>query len=67
MLSYRKERIENALLFFSQEHYKKTAEYLNVTRGQIDSLRYAGKLKYRMIGGAVRFEPADIRAFGQLT
>jgi hypothetical protein len=31
MLSYRKERIENALLFFSQEHYKKTKQYLTQT------------------------------------
>lgn len=30
MIAYRKERIENALLFFAQEHYKLTGEYLTV-------------------------------------
>jgi len=31
MLSYQKERIENALLFFAQNHYKKTKRYLSQT------------------------------------
>ena len=31
MLSYRKERIENALLFFAKEHHKKTRKYLSQT------------------------------------
>jgi len=31
MLSYRKERIDNALLFFAQNHYKKTKKYLSQT------------------------------------
>jgi hypothetical protein len=31
MLSYRKERIDNALLFFAQNHYKKTKGYLSQT------------------------------------
>ena len=31
MISYRKERIENALLFFAQNHYKKTKRYLSQT------------------------------------
>jgi hypothetical protein len=29
MLSYQKERIDNALLFFAQNHYKKTKKYLS--------------------------------------
>ncbi len=43
----------------------KAAEYLNVSRGQVDTLRNAGKLKARKIGGAIRFHPEDVRAFGQ--
>lgn len=31
MLPYRKERIENAILFFSKEHYKKTKKYVSQT------------------------------------
>jgi hypothetical protein len=31
MLSYRKERIDNAILFFAQNHYKKTKKYLSQT------------------------------------
>jgi len=31
MLSYRKERIDNALLFFAEKHYKKTKKYLSQT------------------------------------
>jgi len=31
MLSYQKERIDNALLFFAQNHYKKTKKYLSQT------------------------------------
>jgi len=31
MLSYQKERIDNALLFFAQNHYKKTKNYLSQT------------------------------------
>jgi uncharacterized phage-associated protein len=31
MTAYRKERIENALLFFAQEHYKKTKKYVSQT------------------------------------
>jgi uncharacterized phage-associated protein len=31
MLAYRKERIENAMLFFAKEHYKKTKKYLSQT------------------------------------
>jgi hypothetical protein len=31
MLSYRKERIDNALLFFAQNHHKKTRKYLSQT------------------------------------
>jgi hypothetical protein len=31
MLAYRKERIDNALLFFSREHYKKTRKYPSQT------------------------------------
>ena len=31
MLSYRKERIDNAILFFAQNHYKKTKTYLSQT------------------------------------
>jgi hypothetical protein len=31
MLPYRKERIDNALLFFAQNHYKKTKKYLSQT------------------------------------
>ena len=31
MLSYRKERIDNVLLFFAQNHYKKTKNYLSQT------------------------------------
>jgi len=31
MLSHRKERIENAILFFAQNHYKKTKKYLSQT------------------------------------
>ena len=31
MLSYRKERIDNAILFFAQNHYKKTKRYLSQT------------------------------------
>jgi hypothetical protein len=31
MLSYRKERIDNALLFFAQKHHKKTRKYLSQT------------------------------------
>ena len=31
MLSYRKERIDNALLFFAQNHYTKTRKYLSQT------------------------------------
>ena len=31
MLSYRKERIDNALLFFAEKHYKKTKNYLSQT------------------------------------
>jgi uncharacterized phage-associated protein len=31
MLSYRKERIDNAILFFAHEHYKKTQRYLSQT------------------------------------
>ena len=31
MLSYRKKRIDNAILFFAQAHYKKTKSYLSQT------------------------------------
>ena len=31
MLSYRKERIDNSLLFFAQKHYQKTKKYLSQT------------------------------------
>jgi hypothetical protein len=31
MLSYRKERIDNAILFFAQKHYQKTKKYLSQT------------------------------------
>ena len=31
MLSYQKERIDNALIFFAQNHYKKTKSYLSQT------------------------------------
>ncbi|GMO44423.1 MAG: hypothetical protein Pg6C_06280 [Treponemataceae bacterium] len=31
MLSYRKELIENAVLFFAQKHYQKTKKYLSQT------------------------------------
>jgi recombinational DNA repair protein (RecF pathway) len=31
MLSYRKERIDNAILFFAENHYKKTKKYLSQT------------------------------------
>jgi uncharacterized phage-associated protein len=31
MLSYRKERINNVILFFAQNHYKKTKKYLSQT------------------------------------
>ena len=31
MVSYRKERIDNAILFFAQNHYKKTKKYLSQT------------------------------------
>ena len=31
MMTYRKERIDNALLFFAQNHYKKTKKYLSQT------------------------------------
>jgi hypothetical protein len=31
MLAYRKERIDNILLFFAREHYKKTKKYLSQT------------------------------------
>ncbi|MDR1389992.1 MAG: SocA family protein [Treponema sp.] len=31
MPAYRKERLENAMLFFAQEHYKKTRKYLSQT------------------------------------
>jgi len=31
MLSYRKERIDNAILFFAQKHYNKTKKYLSQT------------------------------------
>jgi hypothetical protein len=31
MLTYRKERIDNAILFFAQNHYKKTKKYLSQT------------------------------------
>ena len=31
MLAYRKERIDNAILFFAQNHYKKTKKYLSQT------------------------------------
>jgi hypothetical protein len=31
MLSYRKERIDNAILFFAQNHYKKTKKHLSQT------------------------------------
>jgi len=31
MLSYRKERIDNAILFFARNHYKKTKKYLSQT------------------------------------
>jgi len=31
MLPYRKERIDNAMLFFAQNHYKKTKNYLSQT------------------------------------
>jgi uncharacterized phage-associated protein len=31
MLSYQKERIDNAILFFAQNHYKKTRKYLSQT------------------------------------
>ena len=31
MLTYQKERLENTLLFFSQEHYKKTSRYPSQT------------------------------------
>ncbi|GHT51463.1 hypothetical protein FACS1894102_7390 [Spirochaetia bacterium] len=31
MIAYRKERIENAILFFAKEHYKKTKNYISQT------------------------------------
>jgi hypothetical protein len=31
MIAYRNERIENAMLYFTQEHYKKTKKYLSQT------------------------------------
>jgi hypothetical protein len=31
MVSYRKERIDNAILFFAQKHYQKTKKYLSQT------------------------------------
>jgi hypothetical protein len=31
MLSYRKERIDNAVLFFAQKHHQKTKKYLSQT------------------------------------
>jgi uncharacterized phage-associated protein len=31
MIAYRKERLNNAMLFFAQEHYKKTHKYLSQT------------------------------------
>jgi len=31
MISYRKERIDNSLLFFAEKHYKKTKRYLSQT------------------------------------
>jgi hypothetical protein len=45
MLSYRKERIDNALLFFAQNHYKKVKKYLS----QIFLYKYLAFFEFRYL------------------
>jgi uncharacterized phage-associated protein len=45
MQSYRKERIDNAILYFAKEHYKKTEKYLSQTA----LYKYLAFFEFRML------------------
>ena len=42
---------------------KDVAEYLNVSVSMVRKLRRQGKLPAIMVGGSVRFAPADVEAY----
>jgi hypothetical protein len=67
MVAYRKERINHALLFFAQEHYKKTHKYLSQTVlykylafFEFRYLKYVGDMPLELTYKAMQHGPVPV-------
>jgi uncharacterized phage-associated protein len=70
MLPYRKERIDNAILFFAQKHYQKTKKYLSQTAlykylafFEFRYLKKAGDMPLELTYKAMRHGPVPMEVY----
>jgi uncharacterized phage-associated protein len=70
MLPYRKERIDNAILFFAQKHYQKTKKYLSQTAlykylafFEFRYLKKAGDMPLELTYKAMRHGPVPVEIY----
>jgi hypothetical protein len=71
MLSYRKERIDNAILFFAKKHYQKTKKYLSQTFlykylafFEFRYLKAAGDMPLELTYNAMEHGPVPMEIYG---
>jgi hypothetical protein len=72
MLAYRKERINHAILFFAQEHYKKTRKYLSQTAlykylafFEFRYIKKYGDMPLELTYRAMQYGPVPIELYGK--